>query len=74
MFSSQAAFDAMILADMLEGEISREQWREETMHYAREIQQRGVQMGNRSQFGHHPLAEYARDRGNVDDRAKGAPS
>ncbi|EON69824.1 hypothetical protein W97_09087 [Coniosporium apollinis CBS 100218] len=72
--TSQAAFDAMTLADMLEGEISREQWREETMHYARKIQQSGVQMGNRSQFGHHPLAEYAKDRGSVDDRARGAPS
>ena len=63
----------MILADMLEGEISREQWREETLHYARVVQKQGVEMGNRSQFGKHPLAEHAKDRKSVDDKPKGAP-
>lgn len=60
--TSQAAFDAMILADMLEGKVSREQWKRETMAYARTIQRRGVEMGNRSQHEDLPLEEHIRDR------------
>lgn len=32
-------------------------WEEETMDFARHMQGRGVEMGQRSQFGHHPLAQ-----------------
>ncbi|KAF2094643.1 FAD/NAD(P)-binding domain-containing protein [Rhizodiscina lignyota] len=60
--TSQAAFDAMILADMLEGKISRKEWKLQTMCYARTIQKRGVDMGNRSQFGDLPLEEHIKDR------------
>ena len=60
--TSQAAFDAMILADMVDGKVSREEWKLQTMAYARTIQQRGVEMGDRSQFDALPLSEYIADR------------
>lgn len=60
--TSQAAFDAMALADMLAGKISHKEWKMQTMCYARAIQQRGVYMGDRSQFGNLPLEEYIKDR------------
>ncbi|KAF2477662.1 FAD/NAD(P)-binding domain-containing protein [Lindgomyces ingoldianus] len=60
--TSQAAFDAMILADMIAGKVSRKEWKRETMAYARTIQKRGVDMGNRSQFGDLPLKEHIHDR------------
>ncbi|PVI05010.1 monooxygenase [Periconia macrospinosa] len=60
--TSQAAFDAMILADMMEGKVSREEWKKQTMAYARTIQKRGVDMGERSQHQDLPLAEHIKDR------------
>ena len=60
--TSQAAFDAMLLADMLEGKISPEEWKTQTLAYARTIQKRGVDMGNRSQHEDLPLEEHIRDR------------
>lgn len=60
--TSQAAFDAMILADMIEGKVARDDWRKETMGYARTIQRRGVEMGRRSQFEELSLDELIRDR------------
>ncbi|KAK3692991.1 monooxygenase [Podospora appendiculata] len=60
--TSQAAFDAMILADYISGKIGREEWKKQTMGYARYIQKRGVDMGNRSQFQQLPLEEYVKDR------------
>ena len=54
--TSQAAFDAMKLAELMEGKTDLGEWVEETMEYAREMQKRGVEMGERSQFGRHPLA------------------
>ena len=32
-------------------------WEEETMGFAKRMQRRGVEMGQRSQFGYHPLAQ-----------------
>ena len=55
--TSQAAFDSLKLYEMMNGEISLKQWEEETMEYARQMQKRGVSMGQRSQFGDHPLAQ-----------------
>lgn len=60
--TSQAAFDAMILADMIEGKVSREEWKKQTMAYARTIQKRGVDMGNRSQHQDLLLQEHIHDR------------
>ena len=60
--TSQAAFDAMILADYMEGKVSREKWRDDTLGYARTVQRMGTDMGNRSQFGNLPLSEMIKDR------------
>ncbi|KAK8113355.1 FAD/NAD(P)-binding domain-containing protein [Apiospora sp. TS-2023a] len=60
--TSQAAFDAMVLADYVEGKVSWEQWKKETLGFARYIQKRGVDMGNRSQFEDLPLEEHIHDR------------
>ncbi|KAL5373679.1 hypothetical protein DPSP01_012541 [Paraphaeosphaeria sporulosa] len=60
--TSQAAFDAMILADYLRGNIDRKEWRKQTMGYARTIQKRGVDMGERSQHQELPLEEHIHDR------------
>ncbi|KAI4597119.1 hypothetical protein KJ359_004630 [Pestalotiopsis sp. 9143b] len=60
--TSQAAFDAMIFADYIEGKVSREDWKKETMGFARFIQKRGVDMGIHSQHQDLPLEDHIRDR------------
>lgn len=60
--TSQACFDAMILADMIEGKVSRYEWKKQTLGYARTIQKRGVDMGERSQHQDLPLEEHIHDR------------
>ncbi|TKA70744.1 hypothetical protein B0A49_07653 [Cryomyces minteri] len=54
--TSQAAYDALMLDALLRGEMSRQEWAARTMEYARRVQRRGVEMGERSQFGRHPYA------------------
>ena len=53
--TSQAAFDALQLGRLMSGNVGLEQWQRETMEYARQMQSRGVALGERSQFGRHPL-------------------
>lgn len=60
--TSQACLDAMLLADHFAGHISREEWKRQTMGFARYIQKRGVDMGSRSQFQELPLEEHIHDR------------
>lgn len=60
--TSQACFDAMVLADYFGGKISHDDWKKQTLGFARLIQKRGVDMGNRSQFGDLPLEEHIHDR------------
>ncbi|KAK6070147.1 salicylate hydroxylase (FAD binding domain-containing protein) [Seiridium cupressi] len=60
--TSQAAFDAMIFADYIQGKVSKEKWKKETMGFARFIQKRGVDMGNHSQRQDLPLKEHIHDR------------
>ncbi|KAJ8115974.1 hypothetical protein OPT61_g2512 [Boeremia exigua] len=60
--TSQACFDAMILADMIEGKVNRHEWKQETLGFARTIQARGVSMGERSQHDDLPLSEHIHDR------------
>ena len=67
--TSQAAFDAMILADYLERKISREEWKRETLGFARYIHRRGVEMGEHSQHMDLPLEDHIRDR-NVASRSR----
>lgn len=52
----------MLLADMVAGKISRREWEKASMRFARLIQRRGVEMGDRSQFGREPLAKHIEDR------------
>ncbi|KAH8906462.1 FAD/NAD(P)-binding domain-containing protein [Coniochaeta sp. PMI_546] len=54
--TSQAAFHALRLPQVFEGEIEREKYEEEVMNFAKRLQRRGVELGNRSQFGSHPFA------------------
>lgn len=54
--TSQAAFDAMMLGEWMTGKIDRTDYDERLMEYAQEVQHRGVVLGERSQFGRHPLA------------------
>lgn len=60
--TSQAAFDAMIYADYISGKVGREEWKRETMGYARYVQGMGVRMGERSQHQLLELDEYIHDR------------
>lgn len=54
--TSQAAFDAEKLSELLRGEIDEGKWKEEVMSNARTVQRSGIESGNRSQFGTHPMA------------------
>ncbi|MCJ1448608.1 MAG: hypothetical protein MMC23_009125 [Stictis urceolatum] len=60
--TSQAAFDVMTLVDYLEGKTDHAEFVRRTMEYARLVQDRGVKMGDRSQFEQLPLQEYIDDR------------
>ncbi|KAI1194109.1 hypothetical protein F5X97DRAFT_15011 [Nemania serpens] len=60
--TSQAAFDAMIFADYVDGKVSREEWKRQTLGFARYIQQRGVNMGKHSQHMDLPLRDHIHDR------------
>ncbi|KAF1914549.1 monooxygenase [Ampelomyces quisqualis] len=66
MSTSQAAFDALGLAGAIERLLDSGDsggmevltgWEEEVLGYARRLQKSGVEMGERSQFGEHPMAE-----------------
>ncbi|GAW24364.1 hypothetical protein ANO14919_139480 [Xylariales sp. No.14919] len=60
--TSQAAFDAMIFADYIDGKVSREEWKRQTLGFARYIQKRGVDMGEHSQHMDLPLEDHIHDR------------
>lgn len=60
--TSQAAFNVMSLVDWLDGKIDRQQFVKQVMMWARLIQDRGVKMGNRSQYESLPVKEYIADR------------
>lgn len=54
--TGQAAFDALRLGEWMTGGMERESYNEQVVAYAREVQALGVRLGERSQFGRHPLA------------------
>lgn len=54
--TSQAALHALTLPGVFVGDMTRAEYEHEIMHFATMWQKRGVMLGNRSQFGHHPLA------------------
>ncbi|KAI3317325.1 FAD/NAD(P)-binding domain-containing protein [Xylariaceae sp. AK1471] len=60
--TSQAAFDAMVFADYIAGKVSREEWKRQTLGFARFIQKRGVDMGEHSQHMDLPLEDHIHDR------------
>ncbi|KAI1326863.1 hypothetical protein F5Y16DRAFT_373657 [Xylariaceae sp. FL0255] len=60
--TSQAAFDAMTFADYIDGNLSREEWKKQTLGFARFIQKRGVDMGEHSQHMILPLEDHITDR------------
>lgn len=60
--TSQAAYDAMVLASLVSGQITHDQYVKETMQFARLLQKRGVDMGTRSQFEDLPLKAHIEDR------------
>ncbi|KAI0904093.1 hypothetical protein F4823DRAFT_616200 [Ustulina deusta] len=60
--TSQAAFDAMIFADYIDGKVSREEWKRQTLGFARYIQKRGMDMGEHSQHMDLPLKDHIHDR------------
>lgn len=54
--TGQAAFDALRMGEWMRGEISREQYDDRVLEFARRVQKHGVELGERSQFGRHPFA------------------
>ncbi len=53
--TSQAAFDALTLGLWMTGEFDKQDYESRVMQYARDYQKHGVMLGERSQFGRHPL-------------------
>ncbi|KAF1837427.1 FAD/NAD(P)-binding domain-containing protein [Decorospora gaudefroyi] len=59
--TNQAALDALKLAETVDrivgggGMEVLKEWEDEVMGYGKAVQSHGVQMGNRSQFGEHPM-------------------
>ena len=53
--TSQAAFHAIMLAKVFRGVIEWDDYDEHVIDFARGWQRSGVMLGNRSQFGEHPL-------------------
>lgn len=54
--TSQAAFHAQRLDEVFQGQLSWEEYADAVLKYAWRLQKHGVQLGTRSQFGHHPLS------------------
>lgn len=54
--TSQACFHALMLDNVFRGELSWDQYEARVWDFARGWQTRGVYLGDRSQFGRHPLA------------------
>ena len=55
--TSQAAFDAIKLEELMAEEITLREWGDQTMEYAKLMQRKGIELGERSQFGRHPLSQ-----------------
>jgi 2-polyprenyl-6-methoxyphenol hydroxylase-like FAD-dependent oxidoreductase len=54
--TSQAAHDALMLGEWMLGQIDHKEYENRVMDYAQRLQRHGVMLGERSQFGRHPLA------------------
>src|SRR2546421_2628970 len=73
--TSQADYNAMLLADLVSGKITHDAYVQETMQLARLIQDRGVKMGTRSQLGKNvPLKAHIADRNLASAEERGSLS
>lgn len=54
--TGQAAHDALTLGRWLRGEINQSEYDDTIMSFAKSVQEHGVMLGERSQFGRHPYA------------------
>ena len=55
--TGQAALHALLHEQVLNGEMSCEDYERSVMQYATAVQRKGVMLGDRSQFGSHPFAQ-----------------
>jgi 2-polyprenyl-6-methoxyphenol hydroxylase-like FAD-dependent oxidoreductase len=53
--TSQAAYDALMMGEWMNGNIDQKGYEHRVMEYAQTLQKHGVMLGERSQFGRHPL-------------------
>jgi 2-polyprenyl-6-methoxyphenol hydroxylase-like FAD-dependent oxidoreductase len=54
--TGQAAFDAMRMGEWFGGEIDKKTYDSRVLEFAKILQEKGVMLGERSQFGRHPFA------------------
>ncbi|KPI34927.1 2,6-dihydroxypyridine 3-monooxygenase [Cyphellophora attinorum] len=54
--TAQAAFDVLKLDEVFAGDLGWAEYERQVLDFAHSWQARGVMLGTRSQFGHHPLA------------------
>lgn len=54
--TTQAAYHALLLEKVFNDEMSWDEWQDEVINYATNMQRSGVEMGDRSQFGKHPFS------------------
>lgn len=54
--TSQAAFDALRIGEWFGGEIDKATYDRRVLEYAKVLQEKGILLGERSQFGRHPFA------------------
>jgi len=55
--TSQAAFHALYLEGVFRGQLTWDEYEKDVLDFAENWQKRGVMLGTRSQFGHHPLGD-----------------
>lgn len=54
--TGQAAFNALRMSEWFQGEIDSASYDEQVLQHARVVQEKGVVLGERSQFGRHPFS------------------
>lgn len=54
--TTQSCFHALMLNKVFQGELTWDQYEAKVLDFARRWQERGVYLGDRSQFGRHPLS------------------
>ena len=54
--TGQAAFDALRMGEWWRGDVDRRTYDEKVLDFAKMMQEKGVTLGERSQFGRHPFA------------------